>query len=162
MRKNNIIFRSFLPQDAVALAYTLRAEDRRELAASHPGQEPASLIAAFARASRCAFSLLYCGKVAAVCGVVAPCLMGTRAQVWLLTGEEVKKIPKSFFRIMRGLVRYFLEIYPELFVFTDSRYKRALRFAKHLGARSTGSLSVGKNISFLEFIFRRNNNGRSH
>lgn len=161
MRKNNIVLRKFLPPDAYKLARTLRAEDRRELAASHPGQEPGALIRYFAQVSRCAFTLLHRGKVAAVCGIVAPYLLGARAQVWLLTGGEVEEIPKSFFACMRGLVAHFSGEYPELTVWVDSRYARALRLVGRLNF-SAGPILMVSGVTFIEFIFRRKKNGRSH
>ena len=139
----------------------LRAADREELALSHPGQTPSALITAFVQASRYAFTLLYRGKAAAVCGLTAPCLLGTRAQVWLLTGNEVEKIPKTFLSLMRGLVRHFSGEYPELCVWVDSRYARAVRFARRLGF-SAGRVWTVSTVPFIEFIFRRKNYGRSH
>ena len=161
MRKNNIVLRKFLPPDAQKLAQTLRLEDRRELAASHPGQEPGALVGHFAQVSRCAFTLLHRGKVAAVCGIVAPCLLGARAQVWLLTGEEVEEIPKSFFACMRGLVVHFSGEYPELAVWVDSRYARALRLVRRLNF-TAGRIFMMSGVTFVEFIFRRKKYGRSH
>ncbi len=161
MRKNNIVLRKFLPPDACQLARTLRAEDRRELSASHPGREPSILIDSFAQVSQFAFTLVHWGKVAAVCGLVAPCLLGARAQVWLLTGGEVEEIPKSFFACMRGLVAHFSGEYPELVVWVDSRYVRALRLVRRLNF-TAGPILMASGVTFVEFIFRRKENGRSH
>ena len=156
MRKNNIIFRSFLPQDAAALAYTLRAEDRRELAASHSGRAAAELLEDFIHSSRLGFFLSHGKEPAALFGVSSPCWLGRRACVWLVTGRGILKMRVSFMHLARRITADFLSVYPELYNFTDERYVSAVRFIRRLGGQFDGSSVMYGNVRFLYFTFRRN------
>lgn len=154
--KHQIILRPACPGDGKKLAPLLRAEDRAELAASHPGETPADLLESFIRRSRESFFVLRCGRPAALFGVSAPGWFSLRACVWFLTGDEAAKMPVSLVRIGRAAVERFLTLYPELYNFTDERYPAALRFIKRLGGRFDGSSKTCGDVRFLYFTFRRN------
>lgn len=154
--KYQIIIRPAHAGDGEKLAACLRAEDRAELASSHPGEAPADLLESFIRRSRASFFILRKARPAALFGVSAPCWFSLRACVWFLTGESAAKMPVSLVRIGRAAVRYFLTLYPELYNFTDERYPAALRFIKRLGGRFDGSSKTCGNVRFLYFTFRRN------
>lgn len=154
--KNQIVLRHARPGDGLTLAPHLRPADRAELSASFPGRAFGALLEDFIRRSRACFFVSRAGVPAALFGVYAPCLLSRRACIWLLTGEEVRKMPVSFVRLARGAVSRLLEHYAELYNFTDGRYEAALRFIKRLGGAFDGSFKTCGNVRFLYFTFRRN------
>lgn len=154
--KNQILLRRARAGDGRELAPFLRAQDRAELAASHPGRSAAELLESFIQHSGECFLLLYKAEPAALFGISAPNWLARRACVWLLTGRSARRIPISLMRIGRAALGYFLTRYPELYNFTDERYSAALRFIKRLGGRFDGSSKTCGNVRFLYFTFRRN------
>lgn len=154
--KNNISVRPARAGDGQNLAPFLRAEDLRELAASHSGRAPAELLEDFIHSSRLCFFLSYGKEPAALFGVSAPCWLARRACVWLVTGRGILKMRVSFMRLARRVITDFLSVYPELYNFTDERYLSAVRFIRRLGGRFDGSSVTCGNVRFLYFTFRRN------
>lgn len=154
--KNKISVRFARAGDGNKLAPFLRAEDLRELAASHSGREAAALLENFIRSSRSCFFLSYDKEPAALFGISAPCWLGRRACVWLVTGQSILKMRVSFMRLARRVIKDFLSVYPELYNFTDERYLSAVRFIRRLGGRFDGSSVACGNVRFLYFTFRRN------
>ncbi len=150
-----VLLRPAQPADCAALAAALRPADRAELAASHPGQCPADLLLDFIHRSCCAFTLLYNGQPAALFGLAAENLLGSRACVWLLTARAVERIPKTFLRVARRFIAAALNQYPELYNFTDERYTAALRFVCRLGGTFDGTFRQTEPARFLRFTFRR-------
>lgn len=154
--KNKILVRPARAGDGKQLAPLLRAEDRRELAASHWGRSAAELLESFIRSSCASFCLSYDKEPAALFGVSSPCWLSRRACVWLVTGRGILKMRVSFMRLARRITADFLSVYPELYNFTDERYVSAVRFIRRLGGQFDGSSVMYGNVRFLYFTFRRN------
>ena len=152
----DIFLRPARPADCMALAQTLRPADRAELTASHPGQEPAALLLGFLQSSIHCFALLYQGRPAAIFGLAPDAWLGNRACVWLLTGQLIESIPKTFVRIARRFVAAALTQYAELYNFADGRYAAALRFVRRLGGTFDGTFCQTESARFLRFTIRRN------
>ena len=150
-----LYFRPAQPADGPALARCLRAADRRELAASHPGQSPAECLEHFICISVCRVCGVYRGKVIALAGVYASSLLGTDACVWLLTGSPVARVPISFVRSAKRWLAAWLQLYPTLTNAVDARYEAARKLITCLGGEFTGGSSVYNGVLFLHFIFRR-------
>ena len=154
--KNKILVRPARAGDGKQLAPLLRAEDLRELAASHSGRAPAELLEDFIHSSRLCFFLSHGKEPAALFGVSTPCWLARRACVWLVTGRGILKMRVSFMRLARRITADFLSVYPELYNFTDERYLSAVRFIRRLGGQFDGSFVTYGNVRFLYFTFRRN------
>ena len=150
-----ILLRPAQPADCTLLARVLRPADRAELAASHPGQAPAELLQEFVRRSAHAYVLTYRQRPAAIFGLAPDSWLGNRACVWLLTGDPVAKIPKTFFRTARRFVAAALSEYALLYNFADERYAAALRFVRRLGGTFDGTFYQTPSARFLRFTFRR-------
>ena len=142
-QKNQILLRRARREDCLRLAAVLRPEDRAELAASHPAQEPQELL------------VHYEGEPAALFGVAPDVWMGRRACVWLLTGRRVRRIAKTFVRVARALLAGALRRYEGLYNFADGRYAAALRFIRRLGGTFDGTVCQTGCAPFLRFTFRR-------
>lgn len=154
--KNKILLRRAHAGDGKQLAPFLRAEDRRELSDSHLGRSAAELLENFILRSRSCFFISYDKEPAALFGISAPCWLGRRACVWLVTGRSILKMRVSFMRLARRITADFLSVYPELYNFTDERYLSAVRFIRRLGGQFDGSFVTYGNVRFLYFTFRRN------
>ena len=154
--KNQIRLRTACVKDATALAAVLRQKDQEELAAVWPGALPEKLISRFIKISSVAVALTHEEKLVALGGIYPFAWLGHRACVWLLTGEEVEKIPVTFVKLAKRLLQVWLARYPVLTNRVDERYLAAQRLVNRLGGEWTGNSTLHHNIRFLEFIFRRN------
>lgn len=156
MKGNRIVLRPARVADAALLARALRPADRQELAASHPGCNPADCLAEFITGSRQSVCLECGGEVAALAGIYAPVVLGCYACVWLLTGQQIEKCKFSFVRLAKRCLSYWLTLYPVLGNEVDSRYRAARRFIRRLGGKTDGQITLHNNRVFLHVIFRRN------
>lgn len=119
------------------LAQNLRAADAAEIAASHR-LAPREVLEECVRGSLFSAALVWRGKTVAAFGLAPQTLTGSCACVWLLTGEELPKIAKTFFKISKRAVAYFKKQYPQLYCVTDVRYDAARRYLLRLGFREQG------------------------
>ena len=151
---NDISLRRPCKADFKFLARHMRPMDKRELHATHGGVD-AALLERFARSSTCCLTLCARGRVAGLAGIVPGGLPAPCACVWLLTGDPVAQIPKTFFRTARRFVAAALLEYAQLYNFADERYAAALRFIRRLGGTFDGSFYQTPAARFLRFTFRR-------
>lgn len=140
--------RPVLKSDFHALALSLRTADRRELAASHPHQNPEDLLKKFAENSDLCRSFVYKNSVVAMGGVCHQC-------VWMLTGKQVEKCPKAFVKTIRNFLQKMLQQNSFLYNWVDIRYLAAQKLIVRLGGIFSGDFVVIKNTKFLFFYFRR-------
>jgi hypothetical protein len=114
--------------DAVRLAWVMRADDRREMAALEQGPEEA-LFLCLAESSE-AWTVWQGEEIMAMYGV--------RAQdglVWMLSGESADRYPKAFYKASKVLLEDLRERHPRLWNLVDSRYDKAVRWLHRLGFR---------------------------
>jgi len=79
------------------------------------------------------WAMLVRGKVAAIGGIMALGLL-TRAGVpWILTGNEVIRHPKEFWRLSKASLAVFRTRYALLTNVVDSRYETSIRWLRRLG-----------------------------
>ena len=153
--KNQICLRLAHLSDAALLAPHLREADRAELAAVWPGISPEKLLDRFLALSSVSVVLEYRQRPVALGGIYPLTWLGQRACVWLLTGEEIEKIPVTFVRLAKHLLRTWLLRYPVLTNRVDTRYRSAGRLITRLGGIWTGEEELYGGVRFSEFIFRR-------
>lgn len=86
--------------------------------------------------------LVYCNKEpVCVVGLRLTSLVGTRAELWFLTGRALPKYKKEVIVfIRRGLVRA-LRLYKHLMVYVNKDFTRGQRFVEFFGFERTMSLA---------------------
>lgn len=144
------------PGDGVKLARVLRAQDKSELAATHPGQNVGKCLEKFIKISRVSVFVSYRGRPFLLAGIYCDDVFAQPALVWLLTGREVNKHPISFFKMGRFFLAQWQAYYGDLFNYIDARYTSACQFAKRLGGRMENDGTYYQGKLFLKCIFRRN------
>lgn len=153
-----MLFLNFsFPRDTqiISLARSLRPRDKRELETSHGKTNIRQLLYRFAKQSCQTAVLTADGETVAMGGVVPDKEVKQAACVWLLTGQQVEKYPKAFFKICRQCLEIFWRDFEVLYVFADERYTQAHRLIAHLGGKTDGSYRLCGGHKFLFFIFRR-------
>lgn len=73
------------------------------------------------------------GVPGAMFGLGAPDLLGDKATVWLMATDEVWKHRLGFLRASRRVLQDTRRLYPHLEGYVDSRFKKAVNWAKWLG-----------------------------
>ena len=144
------------PGDGVQLAAVLRAQDRAELSATHPGQDPAECLEKFIAASSVSVCVKDGTQPVLLAGVYHPYVQVPCALVWLLSGEKVARRPIAFFKLARFFLHAWTQYYGELFNYVDARYGAALLFAKRLGGILQNDTTYFSGKLFLKCTFRRN------
>ena len=93
-------------------------------------------------ASRAAWAAVVGDRVICIWGVASPSLVGAQAEIWLLTGRKVEEYAFQFLRHARAFVAEMQQQYPRLEANVDVNYTQALRFARWLGFRWKGEITV--------------------
>jgi hypothetical protein len=114
-----------------ARAIRLRDGDAREVAALGFTQEEGFAIS-LGRAVW-ADAYLVDGEVGAILGFSLSCLLGDRGQPWLMTGEPVNRVRKSFARLARDRISDLRRRYRYLANYVHADYTASLRFMAWLG-----------------------------
>jgi hypothetical protein len=118
-------------EDVYALARTLRAGDRAEIAAFN--RDPRRVLRASFRASLTPPKVATVdGVVAAIWGIGGEILSDTGAP-WLMTGTVCDRVPVSFFRIAKAELALMLKIKPRLENYVAADYPKAIRLLEGLG-----------------------------
>jgi hypothetical protein len=89
-------------------------------------------------------------------GIAPQSLLADRAIIWLLGTEGIRKAGCRFARLCRPYIQLFLEYYPVLENWVDSRYTVAVRWLKWCGADMEPAKPFGPDgVPFHHFEFRR-------
>lgn len=152
MANNAISIRESVPDDIHSLSSSLREPDRLEVLAS--GSTPFEALTESHKASTVRLSLLFNNKVIGMFGIAPKTILGERAVIWLLTAPEVEQIKFTFVKLSKRYVKLFLEQYPILENWVDSRYTQAIKWLKLLGAKFDWEQQVN-GVPFYHFEIRR-------
>lgn len=152
MANNAISIRDSIPDDIHSLSSFLREPDRLEVLAS--GSTPFEALTESYKASTIRLSLLFNDKVIAMFGIAPKALLGETAVIWLLTAPEVEQIKFTFVKLSKRYVKLFLEQYPILENWVDSRYTQAIKWLELLGAKFDWEQNVN-GVPFYHFEIRR-------
>jgi hypothetical protein len=150
--KSNISIRESVPDDIHSLSSSLREPDRLEVLAS--GSTPFEALTESYKASTIRLSAFLNGKIIAMFGIAPKTILGETAVVWLLTAPEVEQIKFTFVKLSKRHVKLFLEQYPILENWVDSRYTQAIKWLELLGAKFDLEQNVN-GIPFYHFEIRR-------
>ena len=142
--------------DGVKMAKQLRAKDRAELAATHPGKDAGECLEKFRQVSDVCLFVSYQNKPLLLAGIYRDSALISPAIVWLLTGKEVEKHPVCFVKMVRFFLSQWLAYYGALFNYVDARYTAACKLVKKLGAQLENDGTYYAGNLFLKCIFRRN------
>lgn len=154
--QGRVMIRTAFESDLDTVAANLRREDAEELRAEgyYPSAR-AALGVSFA-ASTVRLAALRDGVPVAVFGIVPDALAGSRAVVWLLGAEGLRRIPKTFVRASRAVIAHFLTLYPVLYNRVDARYTGTVRWLEACGAEFAEPVPVGPGgHPFQSFTIRR-------
>lgn len=159
MERPRVTFEPGTVQHAIALAQTLRAEDREEVAAY--GMMPLQCLAYSVQASDYCVAILLDGQVAALGGIKVGTgegfLEGPVGQAWMLTGEACDRWPKAFVKAARyvlpGLQKH--AGCPEVRNWVDARYTGAIRLLETMGFEILAKQPYGPNQLPFVLVSRR-------
>lgn len=123
--------------DALDLAGTMRAADRREVEATSGRPVFDVLVEGLTLSSEAYTAVVDEDVVLCMWGVVPandPGVLGPRiGWGWLLTSETVDVYPKAFWQACKAEIRRLLETWDGIYNAIDCRHTKALRWASFLG-----------------------------
>lgn len=150
-----IVVRDAVAADIEEIAKSMRRLDAQEVLAAGCGSPRQALSDSFALSSVC-LTAERDGVPVAAFGLVPECLLGGRARVWMLGTDGLAPIKKTFVKVSRLVIAFFLGKYPELYNFVDCRYVGAFRWLESCGAVFEKPVAVGAGGElFAKFIMRR-------
>lgn len=152
--KNGIKVRSSIKSDIQALKNNLKPDDIREIWSSHNHTPEEALRASIERS---VFSAtVENGKPIAVFGIYAENLTDYKANIWLLSTEDLGKIGRRFLRNSKYFINMMLEYYPYLENYVDARNIESIQWLKFCGAEISEAKPYGvEGLPFHHFCFRR-------
>lgn len=141
-------------EDVYPVAQNMRQTDRDEIKASHGFEPLDALIAGVERSTICKtvwFNLV----PIAVYGIV-PTEDSNLACIWFLGADTLDQIHLCFGHMSKKIIESFLDVYPYLYNFVDSRNTKSIGWLKWCGAEISEPEPFGvSGINFQHFIFRR-------
>jgi hypothetical protein len=139
--RKGIVIRTAIEGDIDAVSADIRREDAEEVRAE--GDTVRAALERSFGSSSLRFTALRDGVPVAIFGLVPDAIAGTHAVVWLLGAEGLRRIPKTFLRLSRGVIAHFLTLYPVLYNRVDARYAGTIRWLESCGASFQDPLPVG-------------------
>lgn len=147
----NPIIRESKASDITALSGSLREADSLEAVAQGYTSPKEALRRSFGGSIQ-RYTVEVNGMPVAMLGLVET---NTRAaNVWLLGGNGLSDIKKSFVKLSRVMIKGFLSQYPILWAQVDARYTKTRRWLEWLGAEMGETYSLN-GVEFNNFVFRR-------
>ena len=131
-------------KDIKAMRGKLRYEDFLELK-RRSGDDPYKVLVHSYRSSEVAYTGLVDGEIACVFGVAQSSLIGSQAQIWLLSTEVMMKAPVAVARKTRNELTRLLVVYDYLDNYVDASYARCIRWLKWLGFTVEAPQRLGVN-----------------
>jgi len=143
------------PDDCAPIAACMRTDDRREVAVL--GQTPTEALQESLAESSLVYTVLVEGQPAAMFGLMPLSVIGNHACIWMLTGDPIADIaPITFVRESRQIINRFLDLYPVLENWVDTRYTQAIKWLTLCGAHFDETREFGpERIAFRHFTIGR-------
>jgi len=130
--KDGITVRRAKIKDALYLSNNLRQSDVDEIWASHHITPKDALIDGV---NNSIFACTVCnGYPIAMFGIVPETILGTKASVWMLASDDLKKIKRRFAKNSRHFIDMMLEFYPYIYNHVDDRNKESIKWLEFCGA----------------------------
>jgi len=131
-KKGNFEIRDSVQSDIESLSCTMRKFDKEEVwAQSH--STPREALQHSYDNSEIALTAFWKGKIVGMFGIRPKSLISDRAIVWLLTSDEASNMKLSFMKYSKKVIGMFLNLYPILENYVDSRYVDSVKWLKWCG-----------------------------
>lgn len=96
--------------------------------------------------------LVYCnGEPVCVIGLRIRSLVGTRAELWFLTGRALPKYRREVIVFIKRALRKTLRVYRHLSLTVNADFRKGVRFAEFFGFERTMSLASIDGIEFAVY-----------
>ncbi len=150
--KGKVVVRDSVPWDVEHFG-NMREADKAEIwAEGH--YEPDFALRESIRNSLISLTFLNDGKIVAMFGIVPETFLSKKAQVWMLSTDEIYSVKIRFLKISRFIIEKFLKFYPILWNFVDARYAETIRWLEWSGAKVYDPVSYGVDaMPFRFFVF---------
>jgi hypothetical protein len=148
------IVRQSRESDIPEVAANMRHDDTIEVIAQSYASPREALEKSY-EYSTVRFTLEKDGKAIAMFGLCPDTILGDKAGIWLLGTSEIATVKKSFCRFSLKVIKYFLSQYPILTAQVDSRYEKAHRWLKWMGATKGKPYKLIGGVEFNDFSFMR-------
>jgi len=136
------------------IAENMRMSDREEIWVSDHIRPEQALINGVEASIYC--RTIENGSPIGMFGICPQELLGTKATVWLLGTEDLKKIKIKFLRNCKRYVNGMLEYYDYLENYVDVRNKKSILWLKFLGAKLDEPAPYGvEGLMFQHFSFTK-------
>lgn len=133
--------------DAHELVPLLRESDRAEILAMNMSPEEGVVVSL--RASREAWTARADGEILCMTGIAPLTAIGPTGVPWLVGTDIVPRHARHFLCESHRLVERWLEMFPVLRTFVDSRYKQAIRWLDHAGFRVRDPVYVANGLFWI-------------
>ena len=154
-RRADVTLRPATDEDCIALAETMRREDRDELAISCGLSPLSALRASLKRSSHAVTAVDGEGRVICMFGVGSVGFMSNTGSPWLLGSDLVEVHWRLFARLSHRYLAAMLDRYPWLSGLVDERRSQSIRYLEWLGfyVGTSGTCLNGR--TFRAFNLRR-------
>lgn len=148
-------------RDIKSMKGKLRKEDFIELK-RRTGMEPYKVLVDSYRSSEVSYAGFVNGKIACAWGVASGSIIGSQAQIWLLSTDAMGDAPLAVARKTKNELQKLLHYYSYLDNYVDAEYSKCIRWLKWLGFTVEKPQKLGVNgEEFCHFyIHNQQNNSR--
>jgi hypothetical protein len=154
-KKDNVVVRRSYPSDADMLCNSLRKSDIDEVWASH-NLTPWEALYLSINESMMSLTITLNGKPIGVFGIKEESALGSKAMIWFLATDELDSIRRRFLKHSKKFVNMFLNLYPYLYNYVDSRNLESIKWLEFCGAKIGDPIPYGvMNEPFRYFYFER-------
>lgn len=84
------------------------------------------------------------GELLGIYGIMQLSLVPDHARPWCLTTKLVDRRPKTFYKLSKILFQQLQEQHPQMSLYIDQRYTKAIRWAESLGFKVGETVAVGR------------------
>ena len=144
MSREHIKIREPLLSDVKYLTDNIRKEDAAEVLALGLTIENAFLTPTKSK-SAITYTAEYDGQPMCMFGIYKEIALCDTAIIWMLGTKDVGKCPKELLYVTKALISEGLLVNRELTNYVDIRYKKSLRWLKHLGFNLSAPEKIGVN-----------------
>ncbi|CAK0756642.1 DUF2833 domain-containing protein [Gammaproteobacteria bacterium] len=151
--RKGIVLRTATGEDVEEMKGKLRASDVEEVQAI--GHTPEQGLRKSLGDSIICITLEYCKRPIAMCGIAPDTIVGERAVIWLLGTDEIKRVPKIFFKMSLRVIRFFNSLYPYLYNFVYCRNVESMDWLTLCGAEFGDTIPYGDHGEYFKFFVLR-------
>ena len=132
-KKDDVMVCDSIRKDIARVADNMRGSDVAEIWASSNYKPGEALWKGYEESFKC-LTILKDDQAIGMFGIHPNNFIGKTATIWLLATKELDDISRKFLKASRWFINMFLEFYPVLYNWTDSRNEPALKWLRFCGA----------------------------